>query len=260
MGRSETDNCAGGKAGGRSLRRLMFEHLNAKCNLQLWGKSLNSLCNIQGWWDSWGKKSVPAAVVCREPFKLLTVPGVPFLLPIYVFTLVILQAPPSDGFSHTINASTLLINDSFAPYCLSVPVFFQPSHNFITGLICSMKSSFLALLCVLFKLSSLPHVLGHWRTPISHGWLSVSKLFPMFYLIFCSCSLHWGLLRPFFFPSVFWLFSFPSSILTVLPYKRILYADHERFLQMCLVYFPLPHCCCQWPALTNLAFSAEPLW
>lgn len=70
MGKRKIDSCSGGKAGERSLQRLMFEHLNAKCDPQLWGKSLESLYNIQGWWDSWGKESVPAAPVCRQPHKL----------------------------------------------------------------------------------------------------------------------------------------------------------------------------------------------
>lgn len=170
-GRSKIDSCAGRRAGGRSLQRLMFEHFNVKCNPQLWGKSLNSLCNIQGWWDFWGMEFVLAATLCRELFKLPAVPGAPFLLSRYVFTLVILQAPPSDGLSHTINASALPINDSFAHYCLCILVFFQPSQNFKTGLICSMKSSFLTLFCVLLKLSSLPCVLGHWKL-LYISWLT----------------------------------------------------------------------------------------
>ena len=62
-GKGKTDSCFGGKAGERSLQRLMCECSNAKCNPQLWGKSLQCLYNVQGWRDSWGKDSVTAAPV-----------------------------------------------------------------------------------------------------------------------------------------------------------------------------------------------------
>lgn len=84
-GKRKRGSWSGGKAGERSLQRLMSEHLNAKCNPQHRGKSLGCLYNIQGRWES-----VPAAPVCRESHKLpgsLWCPGsVLFLLPRYVFT------------------------------------------------------------------------------------------------------------------------------------------------------------------------------
>lgn len=72
---------------------------------------------------------------------------------------------------------------------------------------------------------------------------------------FSGATVLTGLLNPFLYFPIFWLFSFLYPILTALSFRRILYTDHEGQSQMCLAYFPLTGCGWCWPK----SFSAVTL-